>query len=101
MRFKEYVLHSAQGEQSVFNGQSSLGEVFGISQALRCNRNDRRQRVFYAMMQLLEQQTLQSFGCLTFCGISLLLVGAPGAVLAPTVCWPRSGCDPTVWRARR
>src|SRR5450631_593472 len=53
-----------QGNQSAFDGQSAFLQVLRGSQALRGNRNHRRQSVLRAMMQLLQQQSLPSPGSL-------------------------------------
>src|SRR5690349_11277177 len=66
---KQQIMGSAQRHQPVLDSHAALIQAGCGSQALRRNREDRRERILHAMMQFLQQQTLQSPGGLVLGGI--------------------------------
>jgi hypothetical protein len=70
IRLQYQIMRPAQGKEAAFNGQPAFLQALGGAQALRGNCMHCGQRVLHAMMQFLQQQTLQSFGDLVFCRIN-------------------------------
>jgi hypothetical protein len=73
LRLQQQIVRAAQRHQPQFDGGAPVLKAGGVTQALGGNRNDGRQRVLDAVMQFLEQQTLQLLGGFVFRGINASL----------------------------
>ncbi len=78
-------MRAAERKQSAFDGKPALLKRVSASQALRRDCNNRGKRIFYAMMQFLQQQALELFCGFAFRGVDSSL-GKQTRCIQPGLC---------------